>query len=411
MESGFKDANFRRYDMEKQLFAKTQAAKFFTLLAATLAMFTACNFVGGQEARKTIGGINSTYVDPKGFFKSLEGTSPQIWENTFSTNDRSAILAGSQGWWGGAWGLFNNGAAIDSYFDMQNISYATCDIKASEDIKEFYVTIAADVSSKYSANPLTSGKHEIKIPCNLTKRYVNPILTMGGACNEGATIVPSNFTFYDKDGKEIVPKIVDKKDIENKKDIFDENDTTQGLEWMPTGMMTWTANGSDKISFLKLENMGFTGLTVGCTSNPSWAGFGIGMISSDGSKIEKWIDVTKVHTVEFDVYSVQDGQFKFVFQSGKDTKDEFEVETKAFETLHKELTISDEKHKNWTNYLYLLDAINGYSTDAPIVLTNLVFKDKEGNAITNFATRLNCGSVDTDEDKIYNTSVTDLGDF
>lgn len=306
---------------------------------------------------------------------------------------------------GGAWGLFNNGAAIDSYFDMQNVSYATCDISASEDVKEFYITIATDDSSKYSANPLTAGKHhEIKIPCNLTKRYVNPLLTMGGVCNEGATIVPSNFTFYDKDGKEIVPKIVDKKDIEDKKEIFDENVTTEGLEWTPTGIMTWAENGPDKVS-IKLENMGFTGLTAGCNDAGGWAGFGIGMISSDGSKTEKYIDVTKVKSVEFDVYSRQDGEFKFVIQSGKETKDEFMVKTQAFETVHMKLETTDGKHKNWTNFLYMFDSITGYSADTPIVITNLVFKDKDGNAITNFTTRLNTG------EDVFNTPVTDLGDF
>ena len=413
-EADWKKDFFHKEDemKDKVLFANSGIAKFMALLVTFLTMFASCNFVGGQDARNVVGGING-FSDKKGFFKSLEGTSPQPWENTFSTDATSSIIVGSQGWWGGAWGIFDNGSAMDFYFDLTDVAYATCNIETDADVKDFYITIAGEDSSKYSEATIQTGAHQIRILCNLEKKFVNPIITMGGLAEEGTIITPSRFAFYSEAGNEIVPAIVPKSEVPagGLSGGNDGSNDSEDIEFMPTGMMTWADWGSDKVVVGSLEKMGFEGIKVWCNNPGSWAGLGVGMISYDGSKTENVIDLSQIKIVEFDAESISPTEFSFVLEDGgfngggQKVKTEIKVKTTEWsEKIHVSYEIK-ENHKKWAQFLYMLDGIVGFDSDNRLEITNLVFKDADGNRITNFVTRMNDGSDMSD------TEVTDMGDF
>ena len=228
---------------DKVLFANSGIAKFMALLVTLLTMFTSCNFVGGQDARTVVKGINPpplfNFVPPP--FKSLKGAGLHPWIRGWDGGDNSplfeeieikekGVLAlrpindfsgkGGGGYFAGVFGALENAAEIPGvYYDWSNVSYAEYEVRASEEVAGFRITLTGPEASSDATKQAT-----IKLTTNWQKKRISAyydkiqtgfvaLLFCGGDTEPKATvdtiIYIRNFTFYDANGNEVVPQLVE----------------------------------------------------------------------------------------------------------------------------------------------------------------------------------------------------------
>ncbi len=230
---------------DKGLFAKTGIAKIMALLATLLTMFASCNFLGGEEARAVVGGTNAPnkYTKPGEPgealppFKSLSAATVQPWVRDWGdksplftpiyesgefivqpANDSNGENGG--GYFAGVFGAFDNGVATGAKFDVSKVSCATYEVKASEPVAGFMITLTnpnpakdkEDEVVKEAKIDLTTEWQTKKISNYYSGNGVEIVarLFCSGDDSPKATtdtkIYLRNFIFYDKDGNEVVPQ-------------------------------------------------------------------------------------------------------------------------------------------------------------------------------------------------------------
>ena len=221
---------------DKVLFANAGIAKFMALLVTLLTMFASCNFVGGQDARTVVKGINPPpkYERPGegttfgGFFKSrIYGLNVLPWDDEWTDNEfgnrlvclvnnlpRIDVLA-QDGWWGMAF----QGADDNIKYNVKDIVYVEFDA-VSNKAGGFYINIFG--KENRGTNPEYKKIFNIQNPGE-TYHFSskdsqvpaiaesNPLIYIGGEngdiVSSGATLTITNFAFYDANGNEVVPQL------------------------------------------------------------------------------------------------------------------------------------------------------------------------------------------------------------
>lgn len=147
----------------------------------------------------------------------------QIWGSTFSANvgDESLdiTVVGTAGWWGGV--LCSDGANMQPIYDMKGIAKVTWEAKSSVD--NLAVTFGA------KRNPSDNGSGgATENTDGLLKEYTlgtdwqvcefeardtesgpfDVLFRMNGSASAGTVINIKNITYYDANGNEVVPTVV-----------------------------------------------------------------------------------------------------------------------------------------------------------------------------------------------------------
>ena len=146
-------------------------------------------------------------------FKSFPGCGIQIWQDEWGQHDLTfgidyqagEITVSYIGWWGGAWGAYDNGIENGATFDLHEVAYMTLEAKAST-----YGTIYFNIdNNNQNELDLKLDWQEYKIPCQNLKRKTPTLFVMGGKydINEKDTkVYLRNIAWWDENGNEIVPK-------------------------------------------------------------------------------------------------------------------------------------------------------------------------------------------------------------
>lgn len=151
-------------------------------------------------------------------FKSVSGASVQIWIDEWAegkpgtfTVDGDTIVLGT-GWWGGAFGAFDFGNDYGAAFNMQSVAYATCVVECDDDIPGFYIRLGESDKDGIQKRDLKEGENKIRIDFlrKKNKKAVNPLFAFGGGSAPEARVKIKDFTFFAKNGKEVVPQIVER---------------------------------------------------------------------------------------------------------------------------------------------------------------------------------------------------------
>ncbi len=186
---------------------KTKKSAFRCAKFAALAMLFVAFPVGNVFAQDAGDGL----------FKSVSGASVQIWidewvpgkPGTF-TMDGDTMVLGS-GWWGGAFGAFDFGSDYGAAFDMSAVAYAVCTVECDDDIPGFYIRLGDSDKDGIQKKDLKEGENMVRIEFlrKKNKKAVNPLFAFGGGSAPEARVKIKNFTFYGKNGKEVVPQLVE----------------------------------------------------------------------------------------------------------------------------------------------------------------------------------------------------------
>ena len=174
--------------------------------------FLALSVISAKPKKITYKPSEGDVSDAK-LFKTFPGCGVQIWQDewndhnmTFSIDYGSGtITVGSVGWWGGAFGSYDNGKANGGTFNLSKLAEIRFDAKAST-----YGTVYFNVDDK--------NKNEIDIPTEFM-HYSVPVkkasakatnlFIIGGVRDlndPGTTITLKNISFYDAKGNEIIPQ-------------------------------------------------------------------------------------------------------------------------------------------------------------------------------------------------------------
>lgn len=157
-------------------------------------------------------------------FKSVTGASIQIWENTFEFADSDSSdevcikILKTPGWWGGAYGCYDQGATAGKY-DLSKVRSVTFQAKASSSCTVVFGLITNEwgyddtgkegwLSSKKEIDIATEYKtKEIKL--DEDKTLSDDIDTlfqfMNGSIGANEYLYIKDFAFFDANGEEIVP--------------------------------------------------------------------------------------------------------------------------------------------------------------------------------------------------------------
>ena len=186
---------------------KNSVLRCARLAALTVAFFVA--FPSGNVFAQDAG---------EGPFKSVSGASVQIWIDEWApgkpgtfTMDGDTIVLGTGGWWGGAFGAFDFGNDYGAAFDMSAVAYAVCVVECDDDIPGFYIRLGDSDKDGIQKKDLKEGENMVRVEFlrKKNKKAVNPLFAFGGGSAPEARVKIKNFTFYGKNGKEVVPQLVE----------------------------------------------------------------------------------------------------------------------------------------------------------------------------------------------------------
>ena len=232
-EADWKKDFFHKEDemKDKVLFANAGIAKFMALLVTLLTMFASCNFVGGQDARTVVKGINPPpkYERPGegttfgGIFKSpIIGVDLCVWEEPGWSDGMdikgNSFTSGSNRAAGAHFGSMDpdtkSSVGIDPY-DVSKIAYAKFKFECDADISEsaFSVTLFGN-SERGEEVEISEAKANVEQVIKLdvldNPGTNNTLFSVFIGVNQyGKQFKIFDFAFYDKDGNEVVPKIVE----------------------------------------------------------------------------------------------------------------------------------------------------------------------------------------------------------
>jgi hypothetical protein len=146
-------------------------------------------------------------------FKTFAGCGIQIWQNEWGAHENTfaidyvsgTITVGSVGWWGGAFGCYDNGISNGATFNLTNIKKITFEAKASS-YGTIYFNIDENNKNEVDLTP-NFKEYTIKVPHARSKTDV--LFMIGGVrdVNDmGTQITIKNIAFWDGNGNEVVPK-------------------------------------------------------------------------------------------------------------------------------------------------------------------------------------------------------------
>jgi len=145
---------------------------------------------------------------------------------------------------------------------------------------------------------------------------------------------------------------------------------------MFTGCFIWTAKGPEKLSLSFDESNISVCAPDGCGD---WGGFGLGRINQEGTAFIASSDLSTLASVEFDV--VAGINATCIIQIGDRPEQDLVVTTTK---QHKTINVSG---MGLSNYIITFQGIHVFNSEAKkLQITNLVFKDADGNQITTFGT-------------------------
>ena len=183
--------------MEKKNFATTVLSAAFAFV------------LFGCSTLKQIAGSGDAVI-----FGKFDGCGIQIWQDeggnhalTFQINAaQGCITVGGVGWWGGAFGCFDNGVGNGESFNLSHIAKVTLEAKASN-YGTIYFNFDNGVANNLDLGPEDFEEFEIEIENAKAK---TPILfTIGNVTDlsrKGDQIWIRNIRFWDSEGNEVVPK-------------------------------------------------------------------------------------------------------------------------------------------------------------------------------------------------------------
>jgi len=152
-------------------------------------------------------------VENAGLFKSFGGCGIQIWQDEWNDHDvtfaidykSGTITVGSVGWWGGAFGSYDNGVDNGGRFDLSKLAEIRFDAKAST-----YGTIYFNVDNNNKNEvDIPSEYMTYSIPVKKASAKAANLFVIGGVrdlSDPGTTITLKNIAFYDAKGNEIIPQ-------------------------------------------------------------------------------------------------------------------------------------------------------------------------------------------------------------
>ncbi|MBD5433017.1 MAG: hypothetical protein HDR35_01775 [Treponema sp.] len=164
------------------------------------------------------GGNGDTPVDPDagsfaGFFKSkIDGLDLQVWQDwggNFDMDGSTIIVTGS--WWGGA---FLGAGGLE--YDVSKIKSAkfkcTLDVYEGKDSFGLYINPFGKDANKAEFMDLELGEeNEFEVEVKESMSTSNILFQIGGVDPQppvGTELTIKDFTFYDEDGNEVVPQLV-----------------------------------------------------------------------------------------------------------------------------------------------------------------------------------------------------------
>ena len=152
-------------------------------------------------------------VENARLFKTFGGCGVQIWQDEWNDHDMTfsldyaegTITVGSVGWWGGAFGSYDNGKDNGNTFDLSKVAEVRFDAKAST-----YGTVYFNIDNN-NKNELDIATEYMtySVPVKKASAKATNLFVIGGVrdlSDPGTTITLKNVSFYDAKGKEIVPQ-------------------------------------------------------------------------------------------------------------------------------------------------------------------------------------------------------------
>ena len=145
-------------------------------------------------------------------FKTFGGCGIQIWQNEWGAHENTfdidyvsgCITVGGVGWWGGAFGCYNNGISNGATFNLTKVKKITLEAKASG-----YGTIYFNIDSTMKNElDLTPNFKEYSVDVPFGKSKTEMLFMLGGVrdLNDyGTNVWIQNIAFWDEDGNEITP--------------------------------------------------------------------------------------------------------------------------------------------------------------------------------------------------------------
>lgn len=146
-------------------------------------------------------------------FKSFPGCGVQIWQNEWGAHENTfdidythgIITVGSVGWWGGAFGCYDNGIPNGATFNLTDIEKITFEAKASS-----YGTIYFNIDNNNKNEiDLTPNFKEYTVEVNNLKSKSDVLFMIGGVrdlSDRGTQVFIQNIAFWDYEGNEVTPK-------------------------------------------------------------------------------------------------------------------------------------------------------------------------------------------------------------
>ena len=188
---------------------KINFRKFITIILGTVLALSAAE----AKTKKITYKPSEEIAEDAKLFKTFAGCGVQIWQDEWNNHDptftidyaKGEITVGSVGWWGGAFGSYDNGKANGGTFNLSKVAEIRFDAKAST-----YGTIYFNVDDKNKAEldiPMEFMHYSIPVK-KAGAKAVN-LFVIGGVRdlnNPGTTITLKNISFYDAKGNEIVPQ-------------------------------------------------------------------------------------------------------------------------------------------------------------------------------------------------------------
>lgn len=374
---------------DKVLFAKTSITKFMALLVTLLTMFASCNFLGGEDMRTPTAGSN----DPgkyNGTFKSvITGVGVQIYPATGDSfefdNKMNMIekrgLSGSFGSWD------KDGIKATGKYDVSNIAYVIFDLKANskgtltvslfgDSENATTVTIERDGDSEAEMTVVKDNRIDVK----KQKEYTVSLFTFAGTgFDPDSKVKIENFTFYDENGKEVVPKYI-KYTGEESDDEGGVPGQDGGEEGAFRGFFKGSIQGSLDIEIWAAgETFGFDAPTITVLAPDGWWGGAIYL----KDKNEKY-KVNNIVSVSFDIVADNSGKmYVNVFQKESNGANaEYKKDLDLVANVHQNVKIGS--FPALTEKVDRLVAFGGDSNNlkgAKVTITNFAFYDAAGNEV------------------------------
>lgn len=181
-------------------------------LLAVMAMVAVTFAAFAAPKKVTYKWVNEDVSDAK-LFKTFGGCGVQIWQDEWNDHDltftldyaEGKITVGKVGWWGGAFGAYDNGVSNGATFNLSNVAEIRFTAKASS-----YGTVYFKLDNKNNFEvDIPTEWREVSLPVKGASKKTDVLFMIGGLRDvniPGTEITLKNISFYDKKGNEITPQ-------------------------------------------------------------------------------------------------------------------------------------------------------------------------------------------------------------